>query len=113
MRLILARDSDSTEHTKFYRDAGLTPLPYALSAHLGMTYRVGRLPYGVLIDERGVMRAWRGSSQGNLDRYLRESKGRQGLFGVRQRLLRRAVLRTLRVQLQRRQTARFPDGFAQ
>ena len=28
-----------------------------LSADLGMTYRVSRLPYAVLIDERGVIRA--------------------------------------------------------
>jgi methylamine dehydrogenase accessory protein MauD len=28
-----------------------------LSAELGLTYRVGKLPYAVLIDEAGVIRA--------------------------------------------------------
>jgi len=55
--VVLASDGDSTQHLGFYADAGLKQFPYVLSADLGMTYRVSRLPYAVLIDERGTIRA--------------------------------------------------------
>ena len=38
-------------------DAQLTQFPYLLSGELGSTYRVQRLPYAVLIDEQGTLRA--------------------------------------------------------
>jgi methylamine dehydrogenase accessory protein MauD len=55
--VVLASDGDSTQHLPFYRDAKLEQFPYVLSADLGMTYRVSRLPYAVLLDEHGVIRA--------------------------------------------------------
>lgn len=55
--VILASDGESTQHLAFYQDAKLNTFPYVLSADLGMTYRVSRLPYAVLLDERGVIRA--------------------------------------------------------
>ncbi len=55
--VVLASDGDSTQHLGFYVDAKLQQFPYVLSADLGMTYRVSRLPYAVLVDERGVIRA--------------------------------------------------------
>ena len=55
--VVLASDGDSTQHLAFYGRAKLQQFPYVLSADLGMTYRVSRLPYAVLIDERGVIRA--------------------------------------------------------
>ncbi len=55
--VIVASDGDSTQHLAFYGAAGLQQFPYVLSADLGMTYRVSRLPYAVLLDERGVIRA--------------------------------------------------------
>ena len=55
--VVLASDGDSTQHLGFYGEAKLQQFPYVLSADLGMTYRVSRLPYAVLIDERGVIRA--------------------------------------------------------
>jgi methylamine dehydrogenase accessory protein MauD len=55
--VVLASDGDSTQHLAFYRDQNLAQFPYVLSADLGMTYRVSRLPYAVLLDERGVIRA--------------------------------------------------------
>jgi methylamine dehydrogenase accessory protein MauD len=55
--VVLASDGEATEHLGFYGDAKLQQFPYVLSAELGMTYRVSRLPYAVLIDERGVIRA--------------------------------------------------------
>jgi methylamine dehydrogenase accessory protein MauD len=57
VRIVLASDGDMLEHLDFYRKANLSPFPYVLSADLGMTYRVSRLPYAVLIDESGVIRA--------------------------------------------------------
>jgi len=55
--VVLASDGEATEHLGFYGDAKLQQFPYVLSPELGMTYRVSRLPYAVLIDERGVIRA--------------------------------------------------------
>lgn len=55
--VVLASDGESTQHLAFFRDARLDAFPYVLSADLGMTYRVSRLPYAVLLDEQGVIRA--------------------------------------------------------
>lgn len=55
--VVLASDGESTQHLAFYRDAKLDQFPYVLSADLGMTYRVSRLPYAVLLDEQGIIRA--------------------------------------------------------
>ena len=55
--VVIASDGDSTQHLGFYRDAKLEQFPYVLSADLGMTYRVSRLPDAVLLDEHGVIRA--------------------------------------------------------
>ena len=57
LRLVLASDGNMPEHLAFWRDAQLTDFPYLLSTELGMTYRVSRLPYAVLIDGQGVLRA--------------------------------------------------------
>jgi len=55
--VVLASDGEATQHLAFYGDAKLNEFPYVLSADLGMTYRVSRLPYAVLMDERGMIRA--------------------------------------------------------
>lgn len=57
LRIVLASDGNMPEHLDFWRSAGLTGFPYVLSSELGMTYRVSRLPYAVLIDEQGMVRA--------------------------------------------------------
>ena len=57
LQVVLASDGEATQHQAFYRDAKLTEFPYVLSSDLGMTYRVSRLPYAVLIDETGAIRA--------------------------------------------------------
>lgn len=57
LRVVLASDGNMPEHLAFWRDAQLTRFPYLLSNELGMAYRVSRLPYAVLIDERGQLRA--------------------------------------------------------
>lgn len=55
--VVLASDGDLVEHTEFYRKAGLTEFPYVLSSELGMAFKVGKLPYAVLVGDDGRVRA--------------------------------------------------------
>ncbi len=57
VRVVLASDGAPEEHRAFVADKGLSHLPYVLSAPLGMTYGVAKLPYAVLIDEDGIVAA--------------------------------------------------------
>lgn len=57
LTLAFASDGDPEEHRAFQRKAGLEAFPYVLSADLGMAFRVGKLPYAVLLDEQGMVRA--------------------------------------------------------
>ena len=55
--IILASDGNPDEHRDFVRAHGLANVPYILSAPLGMTYQVSRLPFAALVDEAGILRA--------------------------------------------------------
>ena len=55
--LAFASDGDRGEHEAFRLRAGLQQFPYLLSPDLGMAYRIGKLPYAVLLDESGHVRA--------------------------------------------------------
>jgi len=55
--VILASDGNPEEHREFARANGLGGVPYVVSAPLGMTYQVSRLPFAALLDEGGVLRA--------------------------------------------------------
>jgi methylamine dehydrogenase accessory protein MauD len=55
LRLVFASDGELEPQRNFWREKGLAEYPYVLSHELGMTYQIGRLPYGVLIDAKGVM----------------------------------------------------------
>ena len=55
--IILASDGNAEEHRSYVRSNGLGGVPYVLSAPLGMTYQVNRLPFAALVDEAGVLRA--------------------------------------------------------
>lgn len=55
--VILASDGARLEHLEFIAAEALEEFPYVLSEPLGVTYGVGRLPYAVLIDESGIVRA--------------------------------------------------------
>ncbi|MFQ5415791.1 MAG: methylamine dehydrogenase accessory protein MauD [Myxococcota bacterium] len=57
IRLIVASDGPRSEHVDFVREHDLERDAYVLSADLGIAYQVGRLPYAVLLDELGVVRA--------------------------------------------------------
>ena len=56
LRVVLASDGEG-DHLQFMRDQGLQAMPYLLSTELGMRYRVSRLPYAVLMDRQGTVRA--------------------------------------------------------
>ncbi len=57
LRIVLSSDGEADEHTRFVESHGLGDFPYVLSQELGMTYRVSKLPYAVLIDDAGVVRS--------------------------------------------------------
>jgi methylamine dehydrogenase accessory protein MauD len=52
-----ASDGDASEHEAFRQRAGIDGFAYVLSSELGMRFRVAKLPYAVLIDEAGRVRA--------------------------------------------------------
>ena len=54
--VLLASDGPRAEHEAFVARERLE-FPYVLSAPLGVTYQVGKLPYAVLVDGAGVVRA--------------------------------------------------------
>ena len=56
LRVVLASDGEG-DHLQFMRAQGLQAMPYLLSTELGMSYRVSRLPYAVLMDRQGTVRA--------------------------------------------------------
>ena len=55
--VVLASDGPRAEHQAFVRAQALEAFPYVLSAALGLTYQVAKLPYAVLLDGAGVVRA--------------------------------------------------------
>lgn len=57
LELVFASDGDRIEQFDFFRRAALEAYPYVLSTELGMAFKVGRLPYAVLIGEDGRVRA--------------------------------------------------------
>lgn len=57
VRVVLASDGPAQDHRTFVAERGIEHLPYVLSTGLGVAFGVGKLPYAVLIDERGVVAA--------------------------------------------------------
>jgi methylamine dehydrogenase accessory protein MauD len=57
LRLVYASDGAEPAHRAFARAHGLDAAAYALSTELGLAHHVGKLPYAVLIDAAGVIRA--------------------------------------------------------
>jgi methylamine dehydrogenase accessory protein MauD len=57
LRIVLASDGDRAEHADFARRENLDGFAYVLSTQLGMTWQVAKLPYAVLLDAAGVVRA--------------------------------------------------------
>jgi methylamine dehydrogenase accessory protein MauD len=57
VRVVLASDGELEEHRAFCGEKRISHLPYVLSAPLGMSYGVSKLPYAVLIDSEGFVAA--------------------------------------------------------
>jgi methylamine dehydrogenase accessory protein MauD len=57
LSLIFASDGDRGEQERFARAQRIEDYPLVLSAELGMAFRIGKLPYAVLIDKDGRIRA--------------------------------------------------------
>ena len=55
--LIFTSDGEPSEQDAFIARHQLESYPFVLSSEVGMTYRVSKLPYAVLIDDEGVVRA--------------------------------------------------------
>ena len=55
--IVLASDGERPAHDAFRQRAGIADFPYVLSAELGMRYQVSKLPYALLVDEAGRVRA--------------------------------------------------------
>ena len=55
--VVLASDGEQERQQDFIGKKELGEFPYVLSMELGMTYQVAKLPFGVLLDELGVVRA--------------------------------------------------------
>jgi len=55
--VVLASDGPREEHETFVRAERLDELPYVLSPALGIAYQAGKLPYAVLVDGAGIVRA--------------------------------------------------------
>ncbi len=56
LRIVIASDGEDDHHA-FAKAKGLDIFPYVVSTELGMSYGIGKLPYGVLIDEKGAIAA--------------------------------------------------------
>jgi len=57
LEVILASDGDRDEQRRFASEHGLLDVPFVISAPLGMTYQVSRLPFAALMDDAGILRA--------------------------------------------------------
>jgi methylamine dehydrogenase accessory protein MauD len=56
-QIVLASDGELPQHEAFRQKAALEGFPYVLSAELGMKFHVSKLPYAVLLDKQGLVRA--------------------------------------------------------
>lgn len=57
LNVVLASDGDRTEHVEFHDKHQLSDFSYTLSQPLGMAYKISKLPYCVLLDAGGTVRA--------------------------------------------------------
>jgi len=55
--IILASDGDPAHQRAFVVRKTLSEFPYVLSTELGLTYQIAKLPFAVLLDDKGVLRA--------------------------------------------------------
>ena len=57
LTVVLASDGDEDKQRRFIDNARLDDFDYVLSTELGLGFRVARLPYAVVLDRTGAVRA--------------------------------------------------------
>ena len=57
LRLVFASDGERIEQERFAQAQRIEDYPLVLSADLGIAFRIGKLPYAVLLDQSGAVRA--------------------------------------------------------
>ena len=57
LRIVLASDGERKDHEIFVEKYAIDVERYVLSQSLGLAFMVEKLPFAVLIDERGILRA--------------------------------------------------------
>ena len=57
LMVVLASDGDEDKQRRFIDNARLDDFDYVLSTELGLGFRVARLPYAVVLDRTGAVRA--------------------------------------------------------
>ena len=57
LEIVLIGDGDGAEQRDMVRQFDLESMAYVNSPQVGMTFQVGKLPYAILIDSEGVIRA--------------------------------------------------------
>ena len=57
IKVILVGDGDFDEQQRMIQREGLEELRYVVGPQVGMAFQVGKLPYAVLIDREGIIRA--------------------------------------------------------
>jgi len=57
LEVVLVGDGEPAEQRAMIEEFRLEHLPYVNSPQVGMAFQVGKLPYAVLIDAQGVIRA--------------------------------------------------------
>lgn len=55
--VVLASDGRETLHRRLIETESLDPFPYVLSSELGMSFKVAKLPFAVLVDRTGKVAA--------------------------------------------------------
>src|SRR5690606_12738228 len=57
LSVIMISDGAKEEHERFLASHDLGSIRYLVSPEVGMTFQVGKIPYGILIDASGTIRA--------------------------------------------------------
>ena len=57
LSVVMISDGAPDEHERFLAKHELGEIRYVVSAEVGMAFQVGKIPYGVLLDADGVIRA--------------------------------------------------------
>lgn len=55
--VVMISDGAPEEHARFLKNHELGQIRYVVSAEIGMAFQVGKIPYGVLLDADGVIKA--------------------------------------------------------